>query len=80
MDLSKQFYMKYRNRIFVIYKYMPYRYFLTNLLIWSLYYFIKQKKILNVIKTIKSLKGIKPSRIKKSSFMYLKEVKARLLY
>lgn len=80
MPSSEQSYMGFQSRLKVVYKYMPMKYVITNIIIWSIYYFAKQKNIKNIIKTVKNLKKTKRSTLSPNSLKYLKKVRARLLY
>lgn len=80
MSSSEQSFMKYQNRIKVIYKYMPNKYVLTNIGIWSVYFLIKQKNLKNVFIAIRNLKNTPRNKVSKNVIGYLKEIKARLLY
>lgn len=80
MPSPEQAYLKFQNRLKVVYKYMPIKYVITNILVWSSYYLLKQKNVKNIIKALLSLKETERNTISSNAMNYLKKVNARLLY
>lgn len=76
-------YYRYRNKLIVRKRYLQKKYFITNLIIWSLYYLFKKKgELKKVFFTLKKLKEIEEiEKIKKIKInKKLKKLNARKFY
>lgn len=80
MARSEENYFRYRNKLRIVQKYMPLKYKITNILIWSLYYLMKERKIVKIYRVLKENQMVEKKTITKKEIEKLLKLKARLIY
>lgn len=77
---SEMMYLRYRNKLKIINKYLPTKYLLSHIIVWSVYYLYKEKNIFNIIKVLKEIIKDEKTIIKKETEKKLKKLNARMYY